>query len=576
MNEFKQDLLRLKFNSKVGELKEYNSSFDKGVMRVAYTNENRNRSCISKSAFEKCIGTAANCPIVCNYDRDTDTIGGHDVDFVKDKDGVLKMVNLTQPVGVIPESANYWWETVKEKDGKTHEYLCLDILIWTRQEAYQKIKEDGIVAESMEIRIKSAEMIDLYCHIYDFEFLAFCLLGNVEPCFESAGIELMSLNENHFEQQYTMMLSDFKKAFSMENADMDIRKTTKGEENSLNKFENEIEKKPIGGTSIAEDEDSENKTETPETPTNPENPEVPVNPETPGGENNDPSQGGSGNNGNDNTQGDNSDPESNGNGGGDNGGAAGSGENPDESESGGGADDTEGGDGDGGDYSLNQSEFWYELSEQICNYEKMSDDLFGEFPRYYLIDYSVEKSVAYAEDFMDGRVYSVPYALHGDAVSVDFSCKKRQKYCFEDFVDTREEPEVSSGSGIYSNYKNAIKDKYTALVTENNELKHYRNQVLLSERQAVQENVFAEFDDLKGIEEFDNLRKKCKEGKIDKSPDDLRFMCYAIRGKNSKPIVKQSTTASFGVRIPIDTHTEPKDTEDNYGGVVERYKNKDI
>ena len=56
-----------------------NPSFDKGIMRVAYTGRNPNNSFISRETFEKCIGTIYNVPVVAHYDRDTDTIGGHDM-----------------------------------------------------------------------------------------------------------------------------------------------------------------------------------------------------------------------------------------------------------------------------------------------------------------------------------------------------------------------------------------------------------------------------------------------------------------------------------------------------------------
>ena len=52
-----------------------NPSFDKGIMRVAYTGRNPNNSFISRETFEKCIGTIYNVPVVAHYDRDTDTIG---------------------------------------------------------------------------------------------------------------------------------------------------------------------------------------------------------------------------------------------------------------------------------------------------------------------------------------------------------------------------------------------------------------------------------------------------------------------------------------------------------------------
>ena len=138
--------VRLVFNSALKNIMSCNESFDQGVLRIAYHGENRNGSCISKEVFEKCLPSMYNVPVVANYMRDDDMIGGHDIEIVR-KDNFPKMVNITHPVGVVPESASNWWELVTEEDGIIHEYLCTDVLLWKRQEAYEKIISDGIVYE---------------------------------------------------------------------------------------------------------------------------------------------------------------------------------------------------------------------------------------------------------------------------------------------------------------------------------------------------------------------------------------------------------------------------------------------
>lgn len=202
------------FSSGINSLVEQNSSFDKGILRVAYVGDNRNGSSISKDVFEKCIHTIYNCPVVCRYDRDTDTLGSHDVELVHRDDG-LHMVNVTHPVGVIPSEAKYYWEEVDEPDGAVHEYLCVEVLLWKRQEAYQKIRSDGIVDESMEITVKQGELVDGVFVIKDFEFTAFCLLGTAQPCYESASLEVFS--DNGFKSQFAEMMQELKESISQVN-----------------------------------------------------------------------------------------------------------------------------------------------------------------------------------------------------------------------------------------------------------------------------------------------------------------------------------------------------------------------
>lgn len=205
----KTEILNLTYASSLTDLCEINSSFDSGILRIAYTGDNRNGSSISKDVFERCIKTIYNCPVVCNYDRETDTLGGHDMELVRKDDGSMTIVNLTQPVGVVPQTSKVYWESVEEDDGTVNEYLCAEVLIWKRQEAYRKIKEDGITAQSMEITVKDGEVVNgVYC-IKDFEFTAFALIG-VEPCYESASL---AFSKQDFKQEFSKMMLELKDSF---------------------------------------------------------------------------------------------------------------------------------------------------------------------------------------------------------------------------------------------------------------------------------------------------------------------------------------------------------------------------
>ena len=206
-----KDILNLTYASSLTDLCEINSSFDSAILRIAYDGDNRNGSSISKEAFERSLKTIYYCPIVCNYNREDNSLGGHDMELVRGDDGSLKLVNLTQPVGVVPGNTNIYWESVDEEDGATHEYLCAEVILWKRQEAYQKIKEEGITAQSMEITVKNGKNVDGVFQIYDFEFTAFALIG-VEPCYESASLEFSKQN---FKQKFSEMMLELKESLNV-------------------------------------------------------------------------------------------------------------------------------------------------------------------------------------------------------------------------------------------------------------------------------------------------------------------------------------------------------------------------
>lgn len=227
----------LVFSSGIDSLTEHNSSFDRGVLKVCYVGKNRNGSFISKETFERCMKSIYNCPIVCRYDRETDEIGSHDVELVHSADGDLRIVNVTDPIGIVPESAEYWWREVEEDDGTVHEYLFVDALLWKRQEAYRKVKEDGITDESMEITIKEGRMKDGVYMIEDFEFTAFCLLGTAEPCYESAS--LVTFSQDNMKEQLAMMMQEFKETMVQTSLE-DENKTQKFAEGGKKALEEKI------------------------------------------------------------------------------------------------------------------------------------------------------------------------------------------------------------------------------------------------------------------------------------------------------------------------------------------------
>ena len=66
--------MHLEFSAVLNRLTEVNESFDKGILRIAYTGSNRNHTYISQEAFERAIPSMYCCPIVANYIREEDAM----------------------------------------------------------------------------------------------------------------------------------------------------------------------------------------------------------------------------------------------------------------------------------------------------------------------------------------------------------------------------------------------------------------------------------------------------------------------------------------------------------------------
>lgn len=203
--------LKLDFEMTIFDVVDLNKSFSAAKCLVCYTGRNRNYSDIGKQKIIDALPSIRNIPVVGRYDVDKDDFGSHDVKIINKENGI-DIVNATIPFGVVPESANQWFET-RIVNGEEKECFFTDVVLWKRQHGYEHIAKVGTISESMEIDV-SEYMIDQdgYCIIDKFQFEALCLLGeSVEPCFENACVQMYS-NEivSDFKLQFSEMLREFK------------------------------------------------------------------------------------------------------------------------------------------------------------------------------------------------------------------------------------------------------------------------------------------------------------------------------------------------------------------------------
>lgn len=211
MNDMKK--MRLNFTADFSELVHLNRSFAMGRCAIAYAGRNQNRTSITKEEFEKALPSLKNCPLVANYNLKENTLGGHDVEFITDNNGVLHMVDATIPFGVVPESARQYWENIDGID-----YLVTEVLLWKRCPVTKYIMTNKKVAQSMEINVPHGCAMDRdgYWVLEDFEFEALCAIG-VDPCFEEANISFSADQEmSNYSKLFQQMIYEFEN-FELEN-----------------------------------------------------------------------------------------------------------------------------------------------------------------------------------------------------------------------------------------------------------------------------------------------------------------------------------------------------------------------
>ena len=512
-----ENQIRLQFASSIEDICDINESFASARLKAFYLGGNRNGSFISKASAEDAIPTMFNCPIVCNYDVESDTIGGHDMDIVPTDSGDIKLINLTSAIGVIPAGAKYSFESIEEEDGSVHEYFVVDAILWKRSPAYDKIKRDGIVSQSMEITVTDGHMHgDLYV-IEKFIFTAFCLLGDdVEPCFESASLQLF--DRGNCKQQFALMMKELKQNIKSVNPSITDDKNkqnfaTEGGEKELD------EKKKLAaeyGLDIESLDFSVDDLSVDELRAKFEEMKA--------------------------------------------------------------ASDNGNGEGDKQDFSL-EGTFREELLNVL--YDEKVETPWGMDSKYWFWDYDKDLSEVYATDLCDWNLYGFGYSMDGDHVVIDFSSKKRMKLAVEPFDEgggnspyqemfnavltksvAAKETELQSQ---FSTEKAELEAKYQTAAgtieqmnTELTELRQYKQQKLSDERADAEGAVFAMFPDLNGVEAFEKLRESCAEMSI----EDIEDKCFAIRGRNA-PVQTFSAQKPKTPRLPIEKGA----ADEPYGGL---------
>lgn len=519
-----ENKLNLVYSSSIDKLVSANESFDRGVMHIAYHGKNNNKTHISKEAFEDALGSIYNCPVVCNYQVREDLIGGHDMELVESQ-GTYKLINCTHPVGIVPESANTYWETVIENDGAEHEYLCSEILLWKRQSAYSHIKENGVTSESMEIKVLSGETKDDgYYYISKFEFTAFCLLERDRPCFESAGIEVFSLDR--LKSECEEMLADLKREFALVNpadADDDISKNSlEGGDKPLNieelmsKYglnEEDIDFE-FGAMELSEVEERfaqirENKIAN-EHVDDQQNAEPAAVQEESFAEDahiDEPAAYASNDAGIEQME-----------------------------------------------YSLTAQQMVQEVVAALCAETYMSE-YWGAIPRYSYVDYDPSVSKVYAIDCLDYKMYGFVYSMSGDNVVVDFDNKVRVKIAYVEF-DNGDSTDDTNYEWLFAGREHVFESAFAANKKQMEEqiadLQQYKDGKIAEERKINLDKLFAEFSDLEEVEAFAVLKADC-ENNSEMSIEDVEEKCFALRGRNSNTAeFKFSAEEAQNIRLPID------------------------
>ena len=123
------------------------------------------------------------------------------------------------------------------------------------------------------------------------------------------------------------------------------------------------------------------------------------------------------------------------------------------------------------------------------------------------------------------------------------------------------EKKIQDNAELEAKYQTAS-DTIESMKAELDKLRKFKSDTEASIAQDARNEVFAQFEDLVGVEAFEALRDACDEMDI----ETLEEKCYAIRGR-------QAVTAKFGLEPKTPKIKVEKGKIENapYGGIFEKY-----
>ena len=498
-------------DSSIFDIREVNSSFASGSLKVMYTGRNRNGSCISRDAVERALPTLRNVPIVCHWDPESKTIGGHDVDVVLDEDGMPRLRNLTEPCGVVPDHARFSFQADEDENGVLHEYLLIEgVLLWKRQDVFGHIMNDldGRVKHSMEISVFDGKSDnDGYYHVNDFEFTALCLLETCEPCFEGSELEVYSAS--NFKTMMEQMMSDLRETFaaSSPQTGIDAGQETILTEGGEDALEEKMTLLSEFGVSIDELDFSIEDFSVEELRGKLEEMKAAS--------------------------------------------AAAQEAN----------------------FALIgqiRDEIYAELEKvttETC-FGTIPRYCLIDF------DHEAMELFCYdAEE--NWTLFGMTYAMNGDHVVIDFDSKKRKKVMFVDFdegeqanpfaqVFTTAIEKYSANDAQWSARYQEAASEIETMNSELTELRQFRETIEADEHERELNNVLAQFEDLAGVEAFEVLRNELG----DYSADALEEKCYAIRGRLGAGAKFSKEPRAPKLKV---SKSDDRDDAEPYGGLFQKY-----
>jgi hypothetical protein len=238
------------------------------------------------------------------------------------------------------------------------------------------------------------------------------------------------------------------------------------------------------------------------------------------------------------------------------------------------------------DFSISHSVLISEISKILESMTVIKTNRWGETwqaPQYYYMDIK-DNYVIIVTNAWD-TYYGVPYVINGDAITMDFNAKVefipdwRAKQDGEttnfSIINEVHEAEIAKAFEKFETLQTEkvkiekqlteSNEKFSSIQTEIDSLKEFKASKLAKERKEAEDALFAQYEALKGVEEFETLKEQAsKFASVEDLEKEIALIYVRKNAKFSVSNKKDTLTVNIKVN-KIDEEEAP------YGGIFEKY-----
>ena len=192
------------------------------------------------------------------------------------------------------------------------------------------------------------------------------------------------------------------------------------------------------------------------------------------------------------------------------------------------------------------------------------EDEFGEWPRYWLMDFDQDEAMVYCFDSVDWKLYGFAYTMNGDYAVIDWDSRRRMKTVVAPFDEGEQPNPISDVFHAASERFQTASEQLHQMDDELKELRAFKADIEIHQAEQERNEILNAFADLEGDEAFEALRENAANYDV----ETLQEKCYALRGRKHTAFAKAQPAVT--AKLLVAEHGDDL-TDEPYHGLFLKY-----